>query len=68
MLIDDTLYRSGLSTREEREANKLAADILMPYHLLNELTSRGMTDINTLASTFQVSLPAMQIRLNIPVV
>src|SRR5205085_480224 len=29
-LADDAMYRSGLSTREEAQANQLAADILMP--------------------------------------
>jgi hypothetical protein len=32
-LVDDSLFRSGLTTREEAQANGLAADILMPRHL-----------------------------------
>jgi Zn-dependent peptidase ImmA (M78 family) len=66
ILVDDTLYRSGLTSHEETQANKLAADILMPYSLLNALVSQGITDVSELANRFKVSLPAMKIRLNIP--
>ncbi len=65
-LIDDTLYRSGLSSKEETEANKLAADILMPYPLISSLVHSGIRDPQSLARTLQVSLPAMNIRLGIP--
>jgi Zn-dependent peptidase ImmA (M78 family) len=68
VLVDDALYRSDLSSREEVEANKLAADILMPRNLINELTSRGITDVESLAEMFKVSIPAMKIRLNIPII
>src|SRR5205823_4332381 len=33
-LTDDALYRSGLSTLQEVQANKIAAGILMPYALI----------------------------------
>lgn len=70
-IYENTLYRAdGISNREEIEANRLAADILMPREgLANRL--RG---INTaaddelaeqLASEFQVSKPAMEIRLGV---
>lgn len=65
-LIDDTLYRSGLSSREETEANRLAADILMPYPLITSLVRSGVRDPQSLASTLQVSLPAIKIRLGVP--
>ena len=68
ILIDDALYRSDLSSREEVEANKLAADILMPRNLINELTSQGIRDVAALAEMFKVSIPAMKIRLNIPII
>lgn len=32
-IVDDVLYRSSHSTYIEQEANRLAADILMPIHL-----------------------------------
>jgi Zn-dependent peptidase ImmA (M78 family) len=66
-LVDDSMYRSGLSSREEADANRLAADILMPRPLISQLVEAGNRDVATLASLFQVSLPAMQIRLGIPV-
>jgi hypothetical protein len=66
-LVDDSMYRSGLSTREEADANRLAADIIMPRSLISQLVKAGNRDVATLASLFQVSLPAMQIRLGIPV-
>ena len=65
-LIEDTMYR-GLGGREEAQANKLAADILMPYPLVNNLMSRGITDIDQLATKLGVSGVAMRIRLGIPV-
>jgi Zn-dependent peptidase ImmA (M78 family) len=67
VLEDNTLYRSGLSSLEEKEANRLAADILMPHHLIRQLMSRGIENVRDLADAFQVSEPAMNIRLGIPV-
>lgn len=66
-LIDDTMYRSGLSTAEEAQANKLAADILMPYSLIQSLAAAGINDVESLANRLQVSPTAMKIRLGIPV-
>jgi hypothetical protein len=66
-LVDDAMYRSGLSTKEEQAANRLAADILMPHALIRALVASGMRDVQTLATKLQVSLPAMKIRLGIPV-
>lgn len=65
-IVDDALYRSGLSNKIEREANKLAADILMPWHLINEFMSEKIKTIQDLANIFQVSESAMSIRLGIP--
>jgi len=68
-LVDDTMYRSPIvSSEEEVQANKLAADILMPYHLIQALMGSGMTNVDALASAFQVSGTAMRVRLKIPVV
>lgn len=60
-LVDDTLYRSGLSSRIEAQANGLAADILMPWHLL--LSFVGKISDTDLAAMFEVSEQAMRIRL-----
>lgn len=62
----DALYRSGLSSPIEVQANKQAADILMPWHLVNRAIFEGMRDLDGLASKFQVSRSAMAIRLGIP--
>ena len=66
-LTDDSMYRSGLSSAAEAAANRLAADILMPRSLIGALVKSGIRDPESLANQFQVSLPAMQIRLGIPV-
>ena len=65
-LIDDTMYRSGLTTAEESSANKLAAHILMPFSLINALVAEGISDVTSLADRLQVSRTAMKIRLGIP--
>jgi Zn-dependent peptidase ImmA (M78 family) len=59
-LVDDTLYRSGLATPVEAQANAFAADLLMPWHLLMPVIDRPASE---LASMFQVSEQAMKIRL-----
>lgn len=65
-LVDDALYRSGLSNKEEVAANKLAADILMPWHLINTAMSQGYNTVSALADIFVVSESAMAIRLGVP--
>lgn len=65
-IVDDVLYRSTLSSRQEAEANRLAADILMPWDLLNAEIDRGTTDVRKLARMFEVSQSAMAIRLGVP--
>jgi IrrE N-terminal-like domain len=66
-IVDDTLYRSKLSNALEVQANRLAADILMPYPLIDEAMQGGTRDVQDLANLFKVSPAAMAIRLNIPV-
>ena len=63
---DDVLYRSGLSSPVEAEANNLAADILMPWHLIRKATDEGKTTVADLAAYFDVSQIAMSIRLGSP--
>ncbi|MEM6372654.1 MAG: ImmA/IrrE family metallo-endopeptidase [Pseudomonadota bacterium] len=65
-LVDDGLYRSRLSNSMEAQANKLAADILMPRHLLNQQIANGVTTVAQLAAIFQVSESAMSIRVGAP--
>jgi hypothetical protein len=69
-VIDNVMYRSSLSSRKETEANKLAADILMPNPLvLRELESiggkRDEIAAIALARKFRVSAAAMKVRLGI---
>jgi hypothetical protein len=64
---DDTFYRSSLSSTRETEANRLAADILMPYGLIRRLQERGITEVRDLAAALDVSQPALKIRLGVPV-
>lgn len=63
---DDAMYRSGLPQRTEFEANRLAADILMPWHLINEATNDGLSTVERLAQKFEVSNSSMSIRLGVP--
>jgi hypothetical protein len=65
-ITDDVLYRSKLTSPQETEANNFAADILMPWNLINEVSGSGVTDIRELANRFQVSLTAMSVRLGMP--
>jgi len=67
-LKDDRMYRSGLSGQAEEQANRLAADILMPRNLIRELISSGITNPDDMASKLEVSPLAMRIRLGIPVI
>ncbi|HVI87019.1 MAG TPA: ImmA/IrrE family metallo-endopeptidase [Dongiaceae bacterium] len=65
---DDVLYRSTLSDKREQQANRLAADILMPEALLTEAQQaaeeKGVGDMALyLADLFAVSEAAMRIRV-----
>lgn len=67
---DDALYRSGLSDTREAEANRLAAEILMPIGLVHKmLQERGGIPtedvVAGLAVEFGVSDAAMRIRLGL---
>lgn len=59
-LVDDALYRSELKNVFEAQANQLAAELLMPWHLLAEVADRPL---GMLAKMFEVSEQAMSIRL-----
>ena len=66
---DNVLYRSGESERIEYEANRLAADIIMPMHLVKKILKEQFENnidnatIESMAAQFQVSKIAMEIRL-----
>jgi len=69
-VVDSIMYRSNLTSRKETEANRLAADIVMPATVVGrELDRLGgrRTDetVETLASMFRVSVPAMKVRLGV---
>jgi hypothetical protein len=66
---DDVLYRSSLSDRREAQANRLAADILMPDNLVRQQVEaaheKGVGDLVLfLAEEFAVSEAAMRIKLD----
>lgn len=68
---DDVLYRSTLSDAREAQANRIAADLLMPEKLVAEWIDRARTlqvddVVSFLADKFNVSEAAMKIRLGIP--
>lgn len=62
--VEDAMYRGPFGGRAEVQANKLAADILMPYFLIEKEWHRGVRDQITLARQFEVSPKAMEIRLD----
>jgi hypothetical protein len=67
---DDVLYRSGLSSSIEAEANRLAADILMPWDKVMELRDEakeiGVGDeVLYISEKFGVSEAAMRIKLGL---
>lgn len=63
-IFDDAMYRSEkMNNQEEFEANNLAADLLMPRHLIAAQVRSGFSDISQLAELFQVSAAAMRVRM-----
>lgn len=69
-IVDNVMYRSNLSNKLEAEANKLAADLIMPRSLLRKRIShmQGLPSnelAEAMAEEFMVSLPAMEIRMGL---
>ena len=64
-IVDDPLYRSGLSSLIETEASRFATEILMPTHLIRAAI-RKESSISKLAKQFAVSSKATAIRLQVP--
>ena len=62
-IADNTLYRSGLPTRLEVEANQLAAEMIMPARSIRYLMASGVRNAEQLAGRMQVSRAAMGVRL-----
>ena len=62
-LTDDRMYRSRLGAHMERQANRLAAQLLMPGNLVRVAWRSGARDPASLAQAFDVSGQAMEIRL-----
>lgn len=63
---ENTLFRSSLSNDKEVEANKLAADILMPMPVIDKLVAEERHNVVEIAEIFGVSLSALLVRLGIP--
>lgn len=64
MVVDNELYRSNLPSELETQANRFAANVLMPYSLIKELMNQGKYGTAELADALDVSAEAMSIRLN----
>lgn len=67
-VVDSVLYRSKLSSRTEAEANRLAADIVMPRRAVVAAVqgkggNRSDRVVQDLANAFGVSKQAMAIRV-----
>lgn len=61
------LRAKGVSTKEEVDANQFAADLLMPFPLIETLVeTNNCTNLKDLANALQVSEIAMAIRLGYP--
>lgn len=64
---DNYLLRAeGMSNHQEAEANRFAADLLMPRDLISQAMAAGRSSVAELATLFNVSQIAMSIRLGLP--
>lgn len=69
-VVDNTMYRSNLSSRHEIEANKLASMIVMPDGIVERLKAEFAElpldeRVHRMASALRVSEPAMRIKLGV---
>lgn len=62
-LVDDAMYRSGASREEEYQANRMAAELLMPRSLVLSFWNAHLREIPMLARVFGASEEAVKIRL-----
>ena len=66
-VVDSRLYRSNLTSDLEVEANRLAADLVMPMELLRHFVkSTEQITYNQLSEKLGVSLQALKVRLGSP--
>lgn len=64
VLSDNAMYRSEkLTSAEEFEANNLAAELIMPRKLVMRHYANGNLSFSQMADLFDVSEPAMRVRL-----
>ena len=61
-IVDNAMFRSKMSDYQERQANRLAADILLPKNAV-KTAYRHTKGLAPLADMFDVSVDAMKIRL-----
>lgn len=59
---DSAFFRNGEMNRMETEANKFAAELLMPDTKFNEFVSAGSVRVEEIAEFFQVSSMAVRVR------
>jgi Zn-dependent peptidase ImmA (M78 family) len=69
-VIDNTLYRSSLSNKQEIEANKLASRIVMPDSIVKDLRQKyadlSLDEmVSRMSDELRVSEPAMRIKLGV---
>ena len=64
-IVEDALFRGGVSSKQETEANKLAAEILMPFPLIHKLMADGVRTIDDFTQALQVSKATISIRLGV---
>lgn len=63
-IVEDRLMRAeGFTNKIEREANRFAADLLMPTETIEALQSMGYRSVPELAEQLNVSKDALSIRL-----
>lgn len=60
------LRAEGMTNWQETQANQFAADLLMPFDLIDAAIQGGKTSVKELAGLFKVSEIAMSIRLGLP--
>lgn len=63
-VIDNSLFRSNLSNHREQQANRLAAQMLMPAKLVRIEWEKGNRDLSYLSQHFGVSQQAAEVRLD----
>jgi hypothetical protein len=62
-ITDNAMYRSSLGDFAETEANKLAAKLILPSHLVRIYWTAGIKSLPQLCAAFVVSEGALRIRL-----